>query len=70
LWSLPGSRTSGVGAERRELPACFAAVFYEILIVWRSAWRRRLSASEATDSASLDPHHQEISFFTGFMIAS
>jgi RES domain-containing protein len=38
--SLPGSSTSGVGALRRELPAPFAAVFCEILIVWRRACSR------------------------------
>lgn len=59
-----------MGAEMRELPPCFATVFCEILIVWRSAWSRRLSASEATVSGSLDPRHQDISFFRGFTTTS
>jgi hypothetical protein len=67
--SLPGSSKSGVGAERSELPVCFATVFCEVLIVSRSTPKCLASAVSASDSESVGPRHQDSSFLRGFMVA-
>jgi hypothetical protein len=67
LSSLPGSSTSGVGSKLAGEVGILTAVSCEILIVSRFMPNSLASAVSASDSGSVGPRHQDISFWTGFM---
>ena len=64
---LPGSSTSGVGSKLAGDVGILTAVSCEILIVSRFMPKRLASSVSGSDSGSVGPRHQDISFWTGFM---
>ena len=64
-----GSSTSGVGSKLAGEVGILTAVSCEILIVSRSTLKCWASAVAATDSGSVGPRHQDISFWMRFTTA-
>jgi hypothetical protein len=65
--SLLRASTSGVGSKLAGEVGILTAVSCEILIVSRFVAKSLASAVSASDSGSVGPRHQDISFSTGFM---
>ena len=69
LSSRPGSSTSGVGSKLAGEVGAADTKCCESLIVSRFTPKCWAPAVAATDSGSIGPRHQDISFLRGFMAA-